>query len=250
VYAVEFPPLAVPCLDTVSYYVSAQSSSGPVIFDPPGAPNFRFVAVAASSMTAAFRDDFQTHMGWTVTGSAVDGQWQRAVPAGGGDRGDPPTDADGSGMCFVTDNADDNSDVDQGTTILTSPVLDASNGPAAGALVAYQRWYSNNIGAVDDIFRVQISNNGGSSWVTLETVAVNSPEASGGWYEKVFRIADTIAPTSTMRLRFLAQDLGTGSVVEAGVDNVRILHATCAPPRTLPAPTTPVPPGPAVPSGL
>lgn len=250
VYAVEFPPLAVPCGSSISYYVSAQASSGPVVFDPPGAPDVRFSAIAAASMTTAFEDTFQTNLGWSVSGTAVDGHWERAVPAGGGDRGDPPTDADGSGLCYVTDNADGNSDVDGGTTILLSPVLDATNGPAVGALVAYQRWFSNNIGVVDDIFRVEISNNGGSSWVPLETVGATSPEANGGWYEKVFRIADHIAPTSTMRLRFIAQDLGTGSVVEAGVDHVRILQASCAPPRTLPAPTTPLPAQAAIESGL
>ena len=136
------------------------------------------------------------------------------------------------------------------TGILTSPMLDATTGPPAGALLTYYRWFSNNVGFVDDIFRVEISNNGGSSWVPLETVGATSPEAAGGWYEKTFRIADHIAPTSTMRLRFIAQDLGTGSVVEAGVDHVRIVQASCAPPRTVPAPSTPLPPGPAIPSGL
>lgn len=250
VYAVEVPPLAVPCGSPISYYVSAQASSGPVVLDPPGAPDVRFTAIAGSSLATAFEDTFQTNLGWSVSGNAVDGQWQRAVPAGGGDRGDPPTDADGSGLCFVTDNADGNSDVDGGNTILTSPMLDATNGPAVGALVSYYRWFSNNVGVVDDIFRVEISNNGGSSWVPLETVGANSPEAAGGWYEKTFRIADTIAPTSTMRLRFIAQDLGTGSVVEAGVDHVRILQASCAPPRKQGAPATPPPPQGAIDSGL
>jgi hypothetical protein len=181
-------------------------------------------------------------MGWSVSGTAPDGMWQRAVPAGGGDRGDPPSDADGSGACFVTDNADGDSDVDGGATTLLSPVLDATTGPGDAALVAYSRWFSNNTGsATDDVFRVQISNNGGGSWVNLETVGVTDPEASGGWYEKVFRIADHITPTSSMRLRFTASDLGSGSIVEAGVDHVRILQATCSPAKGRPTSTPPNP---------
>lgn len=231
VYAVDVPTLMLPCGGPVSYWVSVQASSGQTVFDPPGAPDAPFLAIAASSVAQTFEDTFQSNLGWTVTTTAVDGPWQRAVPAGGGDRGDPPTDADGSGFCYVTDNADGNSDVDSGNTILISPVLDATAGTGP-AVVAYSRWFSNNTGAAtDDVFRVEISNNGGGSWVPLETVGVFDPEASGGWYEKVFRVADHVTPTSNVRLRFIASDLGAGSIVEAGVDHVRLLQATCTPSR-------------------
>jgi hypothetical protein len=233
-YQLAFPPLAHACGSTVTYYVSAEASTGETLFDPPGAPEVRFQAVVASSTTLVFEDDFEANLGWTAAGSATAGQWQRGIPVGGGDRGDPPSDADGSGRCYLTGNADGDSDVDGGFARLLSPILDAS-GPGA-QLVAYWRWYSNNTGtATDDTFVVEISNNGGTSWVPLETIGVLDPEASGGWYEKVFRIADHITPTATMRLRFSASDLGTGSIVEAGVDHVRILSATCDPRRVLPA---------------
>jgi len=241
VYSLAFPPLALPCGSSVPYYLSVEVSTGVTVFDPPGAPAVRYQGVVASATTLAFEDNFETNLGWTVTGTATTGQWQRGIPVGGGDRGDPPSDADGSGRCFLTGNSDGDSDVDMGLTRLTSPVLDAS-GPGA-PLVAYWRWYSNNTGtATDDTFVVEISNNGGSTWVNLETVGVSDPEASGGWYEKVFRIADHITPTATMRLRFTASDLGSGSIVEAGVDHVRLLEATCDPRRFLPsAPPPPVP---------
>ncbi len=244
-YQLAFPPLALACGSTVTYYVSAEASTGPVVFDPPGAPDVRYEAIVASSTALTFEDHFETNLGWTVNGTATTGQWQRGIPVGGGDRGDPPSDADDSGRCYLTGNTDGDSDVDGGITRLLSPVLDAS-GPGA-PLVAYWRWYSNNTGsATDDTFIVEISNNGGTSWVPLETVGVNDPEAAGGWHEKVFRIADHVAPTSTMRLRFNASDLGAGSIVEAGVDHVRILKATCPPPRTprRVLPSAPPPPGP------
>ncbi len=241
VYQVSFPPTTLPCGSTVRYYLGAETSSGPIVLDPPGAPDARFEAIAAASLATTFEDDFELNLGWSVSGTATDGQWERAVPAGGGDRGDPPSDADGSGSCYVTDNADGNSDVDGGTTILLSPVLDATTVPGGNPLIAYSRWFSNNIGVVDDTFLVEISNNGGASWVTLETVGATDPEAAGGWYEKVFLVSDHIAPTSTMRLRFTARDLGAGSVVEAGVDHVRVLQATCSRFRARPMPSAPPP---------
>ena len=80
-------------------------------------------------------------MGWSVSGDATDGQWERAVPVGAGDRGDPTADGDGSGSCFVTDNMAGNSDVDGGSTTLTSPLMDASVGSGQEAVLSYYRWY-------------------------------------------------------------------------------------------------------------
>jgi hypothetical protein len=174
-----------------------------------------------------FADNFNTNMGWTVSGNALDGQWQRAVPAGGGDRGDPPTDYDGSGFCYVTDNADGNSDVDDGTTILTSPTLDFSTNDTK---VSYARWYSNDAGDNPhaDIFEVYLSSNNGASWVLAETVGPVE-ESSGGWFESAVWIADYITPSSQGKIRFQASDLGGGSVVEAGVDDFKILRPDCTP---------------------
>jgi hypothetical protein len=243
VYELAFPPMAVPCGSAVTYYVSVEASTGQTVFDPPGAPDVRYQAVVASATALIFDDNFETNLGWTVTSTASTGQWQRGMPVGGGARGDPPSDADGSGRCYLTGNAAGDSDVDGGNTRLVSPVLDAS-GPGA-PLVAYWRWYSNNTGsATDDTFVVEISNNGGTSWSPLETVGVSNPEASGGWYEKSFRIADHIAPTATMRVRFTASDLGSGSIVEAGIDHVRILRATCDGDRTRVVPAAAPPPVP------
>ncbi len=165
-----------------------------------------------------------------VSGNATDGQWDRGVPAGFGDRCDPPTDADGSGMCYVTDNVDGNSDVDGGTTILTSPTMDASDGP----VLKYWRWYSNGSDcaggdSMNDIFEVDISDDGGATWMTLETVGPTGSEVSGGWYYKEFDLSEVAGfePSNAFKVRFVASDLGTGSVIEAGVDGVELSRAYC-----------------------
>lgn len=214
------------CGDTIEYYVSAQTMDGDVVVDPRDAPADFYEAFVASGEVEIFADDFEQDHGWTVSGDAADGQWDRGVPIGGGDRGDPPSDADGSGRAYLTDNEDGNSDVDDGTTILTSPVLDATGGDA---YISYWRWYSNNSGSNpnEDIFEVEISNNNGSTWTNLETVGPSGPEAGGGWYYKTFRIADYVTPTDQVRVRFLASDLGQGSVVEAGIDGFSLDVLTC-----------------------
>ncbi len=220
-YEATLPELT--CGDRLEFYISVEESTDGRVYDPdPSSPN---VAIPATNLITVFEDNFETNKGWTVSGDAVDGQWDRGVPVGGGDRGDPTTDFDGSGRCYLTDNVDGDSDVDGGTTILTSPVFDLSDG---NAQIHYARWYSNDFGSTphSDVFEVYISNNNGGNWVLVETVGPTE-EASGGWYEHAFWVSDFITPTTQMRLRFDASDLGDGSVVEAGIDDVNITVYEC-----------------------
>lgn len=217
----------------VDFYVSFETTDGGTATEPANAPTNTFTALTANPFTTEFLDSFDTDTGWTVSGNADDGQWERGIP-NNGDRGDPAVDAEaaGAGFCFVTDNqngADDNTDVDGGSTILTSPVLDATEGPDEQAIVSYFRWYSNDFGNAPnaDTFVVEISNNGGATWTNLETVGPDGPEVSGGWIFKRFRVADFVTPTNNVRVRFTASDLGDGSVVEAGVDGVEIQLVDC-----------------------
>ena len=84
------------------------------------------------------------------------------------------------------------------------------------------RWYSNTFGGdlESDIVVVEVSENGGSSWVNLETIGPGGTEVSGGWYRKELLIAAIpgMSNTNQLRFRFTASDLNAGSVVEAGVD--------------------------------
>jgi hypothetical protein len=230
-YQATIPPLY--CGDKIEFYFSALESTIGRIYDPDtSAP---FIAVAVSEINVVFDDNFETDMGWTVSGDATAGAWERGVPVGGGDRGDPPTDFDGSGSCYLTGNTDGDSDVDGGTTNLTSPQFDFSTGDA---LIHYARWYSNDYGAAPnaDEMYVYISNNDGGTWVLVETIGP-SDQASGGWYENSFFASDYVTTTNQMRLRFSVSDLGSGSVVEAAVDDVTVTLYSCSvgPPEILTA---------------
>lgn len=212
------------CVNTPEFYVSAEGVTTGVVTEPDlGAldPWTYIVGVPSNP----FNDNMETDMGYTVTGNATDGQWDRGVPAGGGDRGDPATDADGSGQCWLTDNVDGNSDIDGGHTILTTPAID---GTPNGAVISYFRWFNNSAGASanEDVMVIEISN-GDGNWVELETVGPGGSQSNGGWFQASFTIADFVTPTSTIFLRFDASDLGNASVVEAAVDAISVDAFLC-----------------------
>ncbi len=218
-YDATFP--AFGCGDSVDWYVSIDTVAGDVVVSPFGAPANSWNAKAFSGSEITFEDDFQTDMGWTVGSDATTGAWSRVTPANGGARCDNPTDADGSGMCYVTGNGTDE-DVDGGSTILTSPAMAFND----GAILSYSRWYSNgaNCNGADpnnDYFYVDVSYNGGA-WTNLETVGPVA-ESSGGWYF----VEHTLAGTGTVQLRFNCGDLNAGSVVEAAVDGVSLSRSFC-----------------------
>ncbi len=213
---------AASCGGSYDYYISAQETSTGVKYDPdPGSP---LSAVVADSIVTVFSDDFETDKGWTVSGNVGEGAWERAIPANGGVRGEPPEDYDGSGKCYVTGNGY-NEDIDNGTTYLDSPIFDLSTGDAH---IDYARWYSNDYGNApySDTMKVYISNNSGGDWTLVEKIGP-VVQAAGGWYEHAFWASDFVTPTDQMKLRFEASDLGDGSVVEAAVDAVNVLQYAC-----------------------
>lgn len=227
-YEVDIP--AIECGSNVSFYVSAETTTGLVVSDPTYAPDTWHSATVATDIDVTFYDDGETDAGWIVTDGPdlVDGSWTRGTPVGGGDRGDPADDADGSGQCWLTDNVDGNSDVDGGATTLTSPVLDASH---PDATLGYWRWYSNSSGGNggQDVFTVDVSDDGGTSWSVLEVIGPGGPDTSGGWRQVSIRVADIagIANTAAFRIRFTASDPAPGAVVEAAVDGLAIRRLIC-----------------------
>jgi hypothetical protein len=214
---------AAGCDDEPEYYFSAEGTVSGEVFAPPTAPTDVFTS-DVGEFFVYFEDDFQTDTGWTVENSPglADGAWERGLPAGFGDRGDPPTDYDGSGFCYLTDNVDGNSDVDDGTTYLISPVIDLDG---LDADIRYALWYTNDFGGDpdNDYFRVHVTNNG-VDWVLAQEFG---PESTAGWNEESFLVSDFVTPTATVQVRFAASDEGAGSVVEAAVDAFRVDSFAC-----------------------
>jgi hypothetical protein len=215
---------AIGCGSDIDFYLTAEEASSGTFSDPSDAPAETYNAFPATAIVVVLEDNFETDQGWTVSGDAGDGHWGRGIPIGGGDRGDPPTDYDGSGNCYLTDNVDGNSDVDDGYTYLTSPSVDLSG--AETAQLYYALWYTNNFGndPNNDLFKTYISNDNGTSWILAEIIG---PQTSSGWTEHSFNISDFVIPTAEIKIRFEASDLGEGSVVEAGIDAVSIGIVEC-----------------------
>jgi len=227
-YRAIFP--ALDCGATVSYYFTVETTDGEISYNPHAAPDATYIGIALSGYESSFADDFNTDNGWEVVAGAGTGNWTRVVPTQGGTRCDPGSDSDGSGYCFVTGNSTDE-DIDDGSTILTSPTLDGS---ADSAVLSYDFWYSNGStcnGAdpQNDIFIVEISDDNGATWNALETVGPTGPEVNGGWFTRDWTIADItgITPNNSMKLRFTVGDLNDASIVEAAVDAIKIGYHYC-----------------------
>ena len=122
-------------------------------------------------------------------------------------------------MCFVTGQGvpgagvGDN-DVDNGHTSLTSPAFDVS--AMTDPVLGYWRWFYTRDADGSDYFAVQISSDGGTSWLPVTTTYTNAAR----WSEQAIRIKDFIPSPTTVKVRFVAADDAPGGIVEAAVDDI------------------------------
>jgi Zn-dependent metalloprotease len=230
---------AAPCGAQLQYYFTAQSAAGGLGSSPLNAPASVYEATVAAGSGSSFIDTVESDLGWSLTSAgdtAITGQWVRGDPNGtssGGQQVQPENDATPSpGVnCFYTGFSAPGAviglaDVDGGFVTLTSPTL---NGLGGNAILRYNRWYSNRIGGVtgNDVLRVQVSNDNGATWVPLETVGPGGPECAGGWFAKEFVLASVLPLTAEMKVRFIAEDINAASIVEAAIDEVRLIKLAC-----------------------
>ena len=219
-----FPPLA--CGSQVKYFISAETTDGLTWFDPPQAPASFHTAIVAQAPTTVVAHDMEFEFGWSagdVGDNASSGTWVRVDPNGTGIQ--PEDDFSPSGtLCWVTGQGApgasvSSADVDGGKTTLLSPPFDV--GGLQNPVASYWRWYSNSTSAIaDDEFRVDID--GGQGWVNVETIDAGDPDSSPGWRYHEFRVTDFVPLGSTIRLRFVAEDVSNGTIVEAAIDDFEL----------------------------
>jgi hypothetical protein len=210
----------------IDYRITAESTLDEQV-NSPGVPGtfhtFQVVTVF---------EPFETAGTWTVGDvgdNATTGIWERVNPVGTiAQPEDDFTSAPGS-VCYITQNgpvggADGAFDVDGGKTTLMSPVFTfplTTDDYFVTAVVRYRRWYSNHLGATPntDTWRVDISNDGGTNWSNLESVTTGN----NAWVLVTDDLLARFGTLNQIRLRFVAEDAGAGSLVEAGVDDFEIL---------------------------
>ena len=219
------------CFTTLDFYFSAEEVDNGRFYSNESDGIFH--AVYATDEVIAIEDNFETDQGWTTSVSgASSGQWQRGVPVDDDSWDyDPASDGDGSGSCYLTQNTYGNTDVDNGSVSLMSPAFDLSNG---GDLEYDYYLYLTDADGSDHLL-VEISNNGGlSNWVTIADHITNGDL---NWRHYTVTAEDMttagVVLSDNMKIRFTANDGGTQSIVEAGVDGVVIRWYDCIEPLTV-----------------
>ncbi|HZN71891.1 MAG TPA: M4 family metallopeptidase [Micromonosporaceae bacterium] len=178
--------------------------------------------------TTIYSDTFETATGWTTnpngSDTATTGQWERANPQGTSSGITLQLDATVSGTFdLVTAGAAGASaganDVDGGVTSIQSPAITL---PASGTLTLNFSWYLAHLNNASnaDFFRAFVVGNTTSQVFQQLGSAVNR---AGAWGTASVTITGFAG--QTIRIRFEAADAATGSLIEAGVDNVTIVQS-------------------------
>ena len=213
----------------VEYYVNATESGGTDKSFPEGGESHPHLPGRGhhTHHRDRVRGGADGFIGGAPGDTATTGQWTLGNPIGTAAQTDDDHTAVGVNCWFTGQGSPGGSvgenDVDGGITTLLSPVFDASG--LNSVEVSYWRWYSNTAGASPnaDIFEVEVSADGGATWVDVETVGPTGAGTDGGWIQASFELASIVTPTSSMQLRFIASDLGNGSIVEAAIDDIEIV---------------------------
>ncbi len=179
-----------------------------------------------------FEDDFFVDLGWTVAGDAPTGIWERAVPTAtffenlvSNPGVDVPDDI--GDHAFVTGNIGLNAgadDVDNGTTVLTSPpiIVDGLRNP----IIEVSPWFFNDGGfgqPIDDTLTISLICDGK---ITDVARIVSEEGQSGRWREPVRIYVDSIYKRAkTVHLAISVSDqTDSGHLVEAGIDRFRMFE--------------------------
>lgn len=178
-------------------------------------------------LSRGYYDDFTFDFGWTVNGSSLNA-WERADPIGTYDNSsneiNPENDvtSDCGTFCFVTDNGTgpfNTHDVDNGNTILNSPIFDASI--YIDPSINYYRRFIDvlGFGQPNDTMRISLSN--GITSVIVETINPIDGQI-GDWVAFSYPIASLITPTANMQLSIEIADYNPGNIVEGAFDQFEI----------------------------
>src|SRR5262245_52906833 len=176
--------------------------------------------------TTIFFDDFETSQGWTTnpngTDTATTGQWARANPEATNSNGTKQVGTTVSGIFdLVTGPLAGASagvnDVDGGVTSIQSPAIILSGGTNFTLTFSYYFAHGTN-SSTADFFRVRIVS--GSTVTTVFQELGGTENDNGAFTTATVNLSGFAG--QTIRILIEAADASTASLVEAGVDDVRI----------------------------
>ena len=112
-------------------------------------------------------------------------------------------------------------DVDGGTVTLTSPSFDLSS--AANPYIKCFVWFYNGggTGTINDNAKIKLSN--GITTVEAKNIVFTGVE--NNWAYTIIHLSDFLTLTSEMNFILEASDIGTGHLVEAGIDQFEIVDS-------------------------
>jgi hypothetical protein len=180
--------------------------------------------------TTVYADDFETATGWTAnpsgTDTATSGAWQR---------GDPAATSSGVALQLGTTTSGTNdlvtgatagtsagtNDVDGGLTSVRSPAITL---PVTGTVTLSARWYLAHLNNATsaDAFRLRVV--AGTTTTTVFQQLGAASNRAGAWGTATVDLSAYRG--QSIRLLVEATDAATASLVEAGVDDVRITQQT------------------------
>ncbi len=208
---------AIGCEEVLEYYISAEEAVNGIYYQPsPSNPN---AVMAATGINVAFADDFETDLGWTVSG----GSWARGTPTGGGgEYGSPDPSSAYSGANVFGYNLSGDYENSMPERHITSPAFDCS-GMSQTSLKFY-RWLGVEQPSYDHAY-VRISTDG-STWTTIWENTGQVADAA--WTLQEFDISAIADNESTVYLRF-TQGTSDGSWRFCGwnIDDLEVSAMEC-----------------------
>ena len=109
---------------------------------------------------------------------------------------------------------------------MTSPTIDL---PATAGQKLQFRWTfaDDAAAAIGDELRVEVLDPLAGTATTVLVAHGTPTQRQGGWHTKSFDLSAFAG--RTIRIRLSATDAGSNSLVEAGIDDVRVTHAAVGP---------------------